>query len=115
TMLLGWVFVSVTRIGLALVLLSMICGSLPAALDQAQAGDSTLRHPVPSDIATVVRKLFGLDVEPAADRKPYYWIGDFNGDTIADLLVIVRLKGSTPKLPKDIVILNFWNGSAQSK
>jgi hypothetical protein len=62
---------------------------------------------------TEVRNFFGTSVEVADDLKPYYWTGDFNGDKITDLLLMVRLKGSTSALPKDVVVLSFWKASTQ--
>jgi hypothetical protein len=114
TIRLRFAFVSVMRIWNVLLILLTMSSILPVALDQPQAGDSTSQHPVPSNVVNVIRNLFGTRIGPADDRKPYYWTGDFNGDNITDLLVMVRLKGPTRALPKDIVVLSFWNASAQS-
>lgn len=74
--------------------------------------------------ATVLNS-FGSAVEPVKGFKPYYLIGDFNGDGAEDALVVVRLKkvphapentnrtgGPRTDLPKDVRLMNpFGYGS----
>jgi hypothetical protein len=50
--------------------------------------------PKPDDVQAKVEYIFRGIVMPAADLKPYFLAGDFNGDGLADLAVFVR---PTPK------------------
>jgi hypothetical protein len=60
-------------------------------------------------VQAVVQRLFGTNVDAAADRSPYYVIGDFNDDRREDLLVLVRVKGPRGGLPKEVSVLNPWH------
>jgi hypothetical protein len=84
----------------------------------AEAADTTPTISVPpltsqatdpsSKVQSAVKRLFGPSVEAAADRNPYYLTADFNGDRQEDVMVLVRLKGTTGTLPKEVVVLNPW-------
>ena len=87
-------------------LFSLICAVVVSAQisdfhgsDQASAGQS-------SSIAEVVRRAFGSAVEPVTAFKPYYLTGDFNGDGVEDLLIVVRVKEKRAALPKDVRVAN---------
>ena len=86
---------------LMLVTLVLFGGKSADALAQAKnspAGKSV----VESDLL----KSFGLTVEAVTSFTPYYLTGDFNGDTVADMLIVVRLKARRSELPKDVTVLN---------
>ena len=57
-------------------------------------------------IDSAVRSSFGLKVEPVKGFKPYYLIGDFNGDGTQDALVVVRVKTARAEFPKDVRLMN---------
>ena len=57
-------------------------------------------------IADALRTSFGSAVEAVTDFKPYYVIGDFNGDDAQDIVVAVRIKGQRSELPTDVTVYN---------
>jgi hypothetical protein len=59
-----------------------------------------------STIDSAVQSSFGSTVEPVKGFKPYYLIGDFNGDGRQDALVVVRMKTAGAELPKDLRLMN---------
>lgn len=59
-----------------------------------------------AEIETVLRSAFGMTVESVKQFKPFSVTGDFNGDGVADLLVIVRITGHRSELPKDVLAMN---------
>lgn len=80
----------------------------PFPVEQKSLYSPQVNSNVSTKAQAAVQRLFGHDIEPAADRKPYYLTGDFNGDTREDLLVLVRLQGATTSLPKEVRVLNPW-------
>jgi hypothetical protein len=103
---------AVTRSQTTLLVLTLL--SLPwiAQGTNSVPQSNTAMPPAPADVKAAVNRSFGPSVEPAGDRKPYYWTGDFNGDGVPDMLALVRLKGPTRALPKDVSALNFWNAGS---
>jgi hypothetical protein len=64
-------------------------------------------------ISETVSRNFGSGVEVVATFHPYQVTGDFNGDRVQDLAVVVRITGSRSLLPKDVKLLNpFEQGGA---
>lgn len=57
-------------------------------------------------IVAAVQRNFAVGVEVVTTFSPYHVTGDFNGDRVQDLAVVVRLKGSRNQLPKDVRLLN---------
>ena len=57
-------------------------------------------------VAETLRTSYGSAVEAVTAFKPYYVIGDFNGDGGADIVIAVRLKGQRSDLPDDVKIYN---------
>ena len=57
-------------------------------------------------ISASVQTNFGSALEAETSFKPFYVTGDFNGDAIQDLAVVVRVKKARRWLPKDVRILN---------
>jgi len=74
--------------------------------NQSSAGQSSL-------IAQDLRSVFGSVVEPVTAFKPYYLIGDFNGDGAEDLLIVVRVKEKRTALPKDVRVVNPFDLDAK--
>src|SRR5712692_6802902 len=46
--------------------------------------------PKPHEVQAKVEQIFRGVVTPATDLKPYFFVGDFNGDGLPDLAVFVR-------------------------
>jgi hypothetical protein len=61
-----------------------------------------------------VRRLFGGGVKPATDYKPYFLTGDFNGDRLKDLLVLVRVQNTRSGMPQEVRVLNPWGYETQN-
>ena len=60
----------------------------------------------PAAVAAALRTSFGSAVEAVTAFKPYYVIGDFNGDGAQDIVIAVRIKGQRSELPTDVTIYN---------
>jgi len=64
-------------------------------------------------VALAIQKHFGTSVEAVTSFQPFYAIGDFNGDGVADLAAVVRLKAPRQALPANVKPLNpFERGGA---
>ena len=63
------------------------------------AGGNTQAPTSANAIAPAVQKHFGTTVEAVTSFQPFYVIGDFNGDGVPDLAVVVRLKARRQALP----------------
>lgn len=57
-------------------------------------------------IDEALRTSFGSSVAALTAFKPFYLTGDFNGDTIQDIVLVVLIKERRSALPKDVRILN---------
>jgi len=57
-------------------------------------------------VAETVRRNFGSGVEVVTAFNPYQVTGDFNGDRVQDLAVVVKITSSRSLLPKDVRLLN---------
>jgi hypothetical protein len=57
-------------------------------------------------VAEALRTSYGSAVEAVTAFKPYYVIGDFNGDAAEDIVIAVRLKGKRSDLPADVKTYN---------
>lgn len=42
------------------------------------------------EITSVIRSAFGQSIKVVTDTQPFYLLGDFNGDTFADIAVLVN-------------------------
>src|SRR5882724_7689592 len=63
----------------------------------------------PSQAITVtgaVQGNFGSAVEASTAFQPFYVTGDFNGDGVQDIAVVVRIKERRSTLPKDVRLMN---------
>ncbi len=63
-------------------------------------------QPNGANVIEVIHTNFGSVLEPVAPVKPFYLIGDLNGDRIEDLIIVVRINGLRSSLPKDVRLLN---------
>jgi hypothetical protein len=63
-------------------------------------------------ISTALQSSFGSVVEAVTYSKPFYLTGDFNGDRVQDLVIVVRLKGSRSALPRDVRVINPFEPKA---
>jgi hypothetical protein len=60
----------------------------------------------PATVKDALQASFGTAVEAVTAFKPYYVIGDFNGDGGGDIVVAVRIKGQRSELPTDVTVYN---------
>jgi hypothetical protein len=62
-------------------------------------------------VTEAVRASFGSAVEAVIGFTPFYLTGDFNGDAMEDIVVVVLIKERRAALPKDVRLINpFWFG-----
>jgi len=57
-------------------------------------------------IAEAVQRSFGNGVEVVTSFNPFQVTGDFNGDRLQDLAVVVRITGARNLMPKEVRLLN---------
>ena len=57
-----------------------------------------------ANVATAIRRVFGTGVEVVTNHRPYFLIGDFNGDRFRDWLVVVRIKPSPDTLATTVTV-----------
>ncbi len=57
-------------------------------------------------IAEAVQRNFGKGVEVVTSFNPFQVTGDFNGDRLQDLVVVVRITGPLDLLPNQVRLLN---------
>ena len=50
------------------------------------------------DLTTAIRKNFGSKLRIVSDTKPFYLLGDFNGDGFTDIAVLVNPEGAQQEL-----------------
>ena len=99
------------RLPKKIVVLVLIC-CIPGSINMHTVLSAIPQSDSSSAIEAVVQTSFGGAVEPVKGFKPYFLAGDFNGDGVPDLLVVVRVKGRRGELPKDVRLINpFGFGS----
>lgn len=77
--------------------------------DEHASGRAASDSPRPEvEMEALVETWFGKQVELAAQKKPAYLIGDFNGDGKADVAVVLRLKTGVQEIARRIQVLNPW-------
>jgi hypothetical protein len=75
----------------------------PATNEQSKVSQSAV-------VTKALATSFGPALEPVTGFRPFYLTGDFNGDGMPDLLVVVLIKRRRSELPKDVRVLNpFYN------
>src|SRR5882762_8171281 len=79
---------------ICLVIMASDAQGHAGAVGQSSAGQSAA-------IIEKVRAGFGSAVEAVTVFSPFYLAGDFNGDGVGDIAVVVRVKGSRSTLSKD--------------
>ena len=89
-------------------------GCIPIVAARGQTRRPATNEPARVSQSDVVTKAlatsFGPALQAANGFKPFYLTGDFNGDGMQDLLVVVRIKLRRSELPKDVRVLNpFYN------
>jgi hypothetical protein len=86
------------------------------ATNTVSASAQTKRQTRAAEVATIMKAVettFGSGVEVVRGFKPFFLIGDFNGDGARDLLVVVLLRGQQDRLPPDVRVLSpFGYGPA---
>lgn len=60
----------------------------------------------PAAVSTALQTNFGTAIEASSAFKPFYVTGDFNGDGLQDIVIVVLIKAGRSSLPKDARILN---------
>jgi hypothetical protein len=64
-----------------------------------------------SAVAEALNVSYGSAVEAVTGFVPFYLTGDFNGDGMQDIVIVVRIKERRTALPKDVRLVNpFWYG-----
>jgi hypothetical protein len=84
---------------LSAALTSFAFSNPPSCAEVAQANNVAA-------IDTTLREAFGPPLATVKTFKPYYLLGDFNGDGAEDVLVIVRVTGHRSELAKDVSVAN---------
>jgi hypothetical protein len=62
--------------------------------------------PQPAVVSASLQNHFGAALEASAAFKPFYVVGDFNGDGAQDIVIVVLIKAGRSALPKDVRLLN---------
>jgi hypothetical protein len=57
-------------------------------------------------VTEVLQASFGSAVLAVTGFKPFYLTGDFNGDGMQDIVIVVRIKERRTALPKDVRLIN---------
>jgi hypothetical protein len=93
------------RLALSLPLFTLLCfiGSLPIVALPIVALANALQ---PAAVAAALQTNFGSAVEASSAFKPFYVVGDFNGDGAQDIAAVVLIKAGRSALPKDVRLLN---------
>jgi hypothetical protein len=94
-------------------------GCIPIVAGKGQTPKPATNKPASVSQSDVVTKAlatsFGPALQAANGFKPFYLTGDFNGDGMQDLLVVVRIKLRRSELSKDVRVLNpFYNDPSYS-
>jgi len=105
-----WTATETRLLGSSFLLLSFCLGVASESghaqvADRTQAGTTRL-----VSVDEAIKGSFGSVVQPATRFKPYYVTGDFNGDGVQDLAVVVLIKERRSALPKDLRIMNPFDG-----
>ena len=67
-----------------------------------------------SEVIEALQADFGPAVEAVTAFKPFYLTGDFNGDGEQDIVVVVRIKERRSALPKDVRVIDPFQGGGPS-
>jgi hypothetical protein len=94
------------------ILLSLVCWILIVVANEP--GLTAYPTALPNDQSAAVREAlqtsFGSVVEAVTEFTPFYLTGDFNGDGMQDIVVVVLIKERRTALSKDVRLINpFWD------
>lgn len=95
-------------------LLFLLAVSILAALAVCGAAQTKQPQPTQSAVVEALNGSFGAAVEAVSAFKPFYLTGDFNGDGVEDILIVVRIKQERTQLPKDIRLLSPFGYGAKA-
>lgn len=99
------------------VFLVAVCFLIMAAWDAQGQTVQPVRQSNASQSTAVTDALqadFGSTVEAVTAFRPFYLTGDFNGDGAQDVVVVVRIKGRRSTLPKDVRVIDPFQGGGPS-
>jgi len=100
-----------TRLLKRLLLLFALCPTVAYQTGHAQTAARTQTGTTRSaSVDEAIKASFGSVVQPATTFRPYYVTGDFNGDGVQDLAVVVLIKERRSAFPKDVRIVNPFDG-----
>jgi hypothetical protein len=71
--------------------------------------------PQPAAVSAALQNSFGAALEASSAFKPFYVVGDFNGDGAQDIAIVVRIKAGRSALPKDVRFLNPFESARTIK
>jgi len=111
------------RFAVPCCLLSVVCCSLIVGADKRgptaypteppllNAYRLDLPNAQSSAVTEALHTSYGSAVEAVTGFAPFYLTGDFNGDAMQDIAIVVRIKEPRTALPKDVRLVNpFWYG-----
>ena len=92
------------------IFLSLVCGMLIVfASDLIARPTQPKVQSVP--VTETLQASFGSAVEAVTGFKPFYLTGDFNGDGMQDIVIVVRIKERRSALQKDVRLINPFYSS----
>ena len=100
-----------------LILLVAVCFLIMAARDAQGQTVQPVRQSNASQSTAVTDALqadFGSSVEAVTAFRPFYLTGDFDGDGAQDVVVVVRIKQRRSTLPKDVRVIDPFQGGGPS-
>ncbi len=90
-----------------LLAVALLLLAIPLVFHQTGVAQTNTGNKAAEAQSTITR-LLGKSVEVATEHKSHILVGDFNGDTFSDLLVLTKLKTARSGLPKNVKVLNPW-------
>ncbi|HEV8427614.1 MAG TPA: hypothetical protein VGQ41_06855 [Pyrinomonadaceae bacterium] len=94
------------------ILLSLVCWILIVVASEPGLAAHPIGIPNQQSAAVTeaLQASFGSVVEAVTGFTPFYLTGDFNGDGMQDIAVVVLIKERRTALPKDVRLINpFWD------
>src|SRR6185503_3603176 len=89
------------------IFLSLVCMLIVFATGSDLFARPTEQPNVQSvPVTETLQASFGSAVEAVTAFKPFYLTGDFNGDGMQDIVIVVRIKERRSALPKDVRVIN---------
>jgi hypothetical protein len=100
------------RSSLRRTLFLLLAASLLTAIASAPAVAQS--RPVRSEATNALRVSFGSAAEAVTTFDPYYLKGDFNGDGVADFLIVIRITGRNVLAGEGVRIVNPFSASRKT-